>query len=139
MAYAALARALIIFCVSSMNFLRVAGSADLCGTSLRMRNERFILFRDPLSVRGLMSILSRSSIILRSMDVCHRPDSKPYACGEWNSHTPMTIQWTSLSIGSWLGAVLSDIPSSPRSRSRTSQSCTVERGGQQLPCYLADA
>ena len=75
-----------------------------------------------------MSIPSRSSIILRSMDACHSPDSKPYACGAWDSHTPMTRQATSPSIGLRFGAVLSEMPSSPRSRSRTSQSFTVDRG-----------
>ena len=128
MACPAPARASILFWVSSMNFLRVSGSADLCGISLSIRQEKRILFSVPLSVLGLMSIFSRSSIILHTMDVCHRPDSKPYACGEWDSHTPMTIQWMSPSMGLWLGAVLSEIPSSPRSRSRTSRSRTVERG-----------
>jgi hypothetical protein len=56
------------------------------------------------------SIFNRSSIILHSMDVCHRPDSKPYACGACDSHTPMTIHWTSPSIGLWLGTVLSGCP-----------------------------
>ena len=137
--YPALARASILFCVSSTNLLHVSASADLCGTSLIIRNDMRILFSVALSVRGLISIPRRSSIILRSMDACHSPDSKPYACGSWDSHTPMTMQATSPSIGLWLGAILSEMPLSPRSRSRTSQSFTVERGGQQLPCYLADA
>ena len=78
-------------------------------------------------VLGLTSIPNLYSIILRSMDVCHRADSKPYACGKWDSHTPITTKVTPASSGLWFGAGLSQRPSSPRSRSRMSQSRTVER------------
>ena len=64
----------------------------MLGTSLGIRNGKFILFSVAFSVSGLMSVFNRSSTILRGVDVCHRSDSKLYACGVWDNHTQMTIQ-----------------------------------------------
>lgn len=44
---------------------------------------------------------------LANMDVCHKADSKPYAYGEQDSHTPVTMKATPVSIGLWFGADLS--------------------------------
>lgn len=92
-------------CASSANFLRFSRSADLYGACLAIRSEMSSC-SVALSVLGIMPVPSRSGIILRSMDVCHRPDSKQYACEPQNSHTPMTTKWTSRSTGLWFAVVL---------------------------------
>ena len=108
--YPSFDRESILSCVSVTNVLRSSGPADLLGTSLGIRIESPTLYRVFRMVLGLTSIPNLYSIILRIMDVCHRADSKPYACGEWDSHTPITTRAAPASIGLWFGAGLSQTP-----------------------------